>query len=258
MNAPLIFDIKRASTADGPGVRTVLFFKGCNLDCFWCHNPEGKSPCAQLARFDEKCDGCGVCRRLCKSLDNCRLCGECVSLCHMGARRLYGTPTSVDALLSLVLEDQPYYDATGGGVTFSGGECMLYPDFVAALAKTCKENGISVAVDTAGCVPFSSFETVLPFVDLFLYDIKALDSDLHKRGTGKDNALILSNLDALLSRGARVLVRIPVIPNFNDGDELARIKAYCEEKHLPYECLSYHAYGESKREALESMKKNDA
>ena len=109
-------------------------------------------------------------------------------------------PASIDALLSLVLEDQPYYDETGGGVTFSGGGCMLYPDFVAALAKKCKENGISVAVDTAGCVPFS-------------------------------------------------------YSDFNDGDELARIKVYCEEKHLPCKCLSYHAYGESKREALESMKK---
>ena len=135
---------------------------------------------------------------------------------------------------------------------------MLYPDFVALLAQKCKENGVSVAVDTAGCVPFASFEIVLPYVDLFLYDIKALDPLLHTRGTGKDNALILSNLDALRLRGAHVLVRIPVIPGFNDGEELVRIKAYAENKDLPYECLAYHAYGESKREALEAIKKSDA
>lgn len=258
MSAPLVFDIKRAATKDGSGIRTVIFFKGCPLDCYWCHNPEGKRAQAELALFRERCDGCGACRRLCKSPDGCTLCGECVRTCHTGARRLYGAKMTEEELLAVILEDLPYYEATGGGVTFSGGECLLYPDTVASLARKCKEKGIHVAVDTAGYVPFSAFETVLPYVDLFLYDIKALDPALHVRGTGKDNASILSNLDALLSRGARVLVRIPVIPGFNDGEELARIRAYCEEKHLPYECLSYHAYGESKREALESVKKSDA
>ena len=258
MMRPLVFDIKRTATKDGPGVRTVLFFKGCNLDCYWCHNPEGKSACAQLALFEEKCDGCGVCRRLCQSPEGCTLCGECTRTCHTGARRLYGKEMTVNALLATVLEDAPFYEATGGGVTFSGGECLLYPDFIADLAKKCKEKGVHVAVDTAGCVPFSAFEAVLPYTDHFLYDIKALDPALHARGTGKDNALILKNLDALCALGARVLVRIPVIPDFNEGAELARIKAYCEARSLPYECLPYHALGEGKREALARMKKSDA
>lgn len=258
MSTPLVFDIKRAATKDGPGLRTVVFFKGCPLDCYWCHNPEGKRAEAQLALFEERCDGCGVCRRLCKHPDACTLCGECTRTCHTGARRLYGERMTEGELLAVIFEDLPYYGATGGGVTFSGGECLLYPDTVASLARQCKEQGVSVAIDTAGCVPFSAFAAVLPYTDLFLYDIKALDPQLHARGTGKDNALILANLDALLAHGARVLVRIPVIPDFNDGEELARIKAYCEARGLPYECLPYHAMGESKRDALAKMKKSDA
>ncbi|MBQ9802076.1 MAG: glycyl-radical enzyme activating protein [Clostridia bacterium] len=250
MTAPLIFDIKRATTADGPGLRTAVFFKGCNLRCTWCHNPEGQRAAAELAVFREKCIGCGACRTACATPEVCSACGACTACCPTEARRLYGRAYGTDELLDVIAADQIYYDATGGGVTFSGGECMLYPAFLAEMAGKCREKGISVAIDTAGHVPFASFEAVLPYTDLFLYDIKCLDPELHRRGTGVDNRLILSNLQQLQARGKQVLVRIPVIPDFNDGAELARIKEYCERHALTYETLPYHAMGESKARAL--------
>ena len=250
MKTPLIFDIKRTSSSDGPGLRTVIFFKGCNLDCFWCHNPEGKSPSKDLAFFREKCISCGACAEVCPSPSGCIRCGECAESCPMGAKKLYGVSYSPDELIAIIEADKPYFDATGGGVTFSGGECMLYPEYISALAKACRERGVSVAIDTAGCVPQASFEAVLPFADIFLYDIKALDPALHKKGTGKDNALILQNLELLIKKQKHIIIRIPVIPNFNEGEELERIKAFCTQRGLPFEALPYHSYGESKAEAL--------
>jgi pyruvate formate lyase activating enzyme len=136
---------------------------------------------------------------------------------------------------------------------------MLYPDYIAELASLCKENGISVAIDTAGCVPFSSFERVLPYADLFLYDLKAIDPDLHKRGTGRENRLILENLDRLIAAGKRIMIRVPVIPDFNDGDELERIKDFCAKRALECELLPYHEFGIDKKAALASfLEKNRA
>ena len=250
MKVPLIFDIKRASTTDGPGLRTVVFFKGCNLDCFWCHNPEGKSPLRQLALFREKCSGCGACRNVCESPDECTACGRCVSVCAAQARRMYGQPYTEESLLDIFRADKPYYDATGGGVTFSGGECMLYPDFVAELAQRCRAEGISVAIDTAGHVPYASFEKVLQHADIFLYDVKCIDCDIHRKGTGVDNRLILDNLEKLRQTGRRIIIRTPEIPGFNMGEEVDRVRTYCADRRLEHEVLSYHAMGESKLAAL--------
>lgn len=247
---PLIFDVRRASTVDGPGVRTVVFFKGCNLDCFWCHNPEGKSANAQIALFADKCIGCTSCERVCKATDSCLLCGSCVTVCPTGARKLYGKAWEVEELVALLLRDRAYYDATGGGVTLSGGECMLYPAYVAALSRRCREEGLHVAIDTAGGVPYESFEAVLPYVDLFLYDLKALDPALHKRGTGVDNVRILQNLERLQKTGKPIVIRTPVIPAFNEGAECERIRAFCDARSLPVEFLSYHTFGEDKGNAL--------
>lgn len=244
MKTPLIFDLKRASTVDGPGLRTTVFFKGCNLNCFWCHNPEGKSPEVQAAFFAEKCISCGVCQRFHDSDV------ERAEQCPAQARRIYGRKYKTKELMRILKADLPYYQATGGGVTFSGGECMLYPEALAKLARECKKCGISVAIDTAGNVPFSNFEKALPYTDLFLYDIKCLDPDLHRRGTGDSNALILENLDRLILSGAKLLIRIPVIPNFNDGDELRRIEQFCRDRALSYELLPYHSTGEGKGAAL--------
>ena len=251
---PLIFDIKRTSTNDGPGLRTVIFFKGCNLNCFWCHNPEGKKAERQMAFFAEKCVSCGVCQRVCPSPDKCVTCGTCARYCPAQARKCFGEEYNSAELLEVICADRDYYSATGGGVTFSGGECMLYPDYLADLARRCKENGISVAVDTAGAVPYAHFEKLLPYTDVFLYDIKCLDSQLHRQGTGVGNEIILKNLERLRKEGKRILIRIPEIPGFSQGQEVEKVKAYCQTRNLPYEVLSYHEMGEGKRVALQNMK----
>lgn len=250
MTEPYIFDIRRSSVSDGPGVRTTVFFKGCNLDCFWCHNPEGKESLPQLAVFREMCISCGACARFCKNQDHCIKCFGCAEVCPEGARRVYGRKYSDGELLSAITADKAYYDLTGGGVTFSGGECMLYPEYLARIAEKCRDEGIAVAVDTAGCVPFTSFRTVMPYVDLFLYDIKCIDRELHIKGTGRDNLLILENLDRLLHMGKRIIVRAPVIPDFNEGAECEKIAEYCAQRGLSIEFLKYHELGISKKEAL--------
>lgn len=251
---PLIFDIQKCSTVDGPGLRTTVFLKGCNLDCYWCHNPEGKSADSQLAFFPDLCDACGVCRSVCKN-DVCIRCGECARLCHNSARRIYGRRYEDGELLDILLADKAFYSATSGGVTFSGGECMLYPEYLERICKRLSSESVSIAIDTAGCVPFESFERVLPYADVFLYDVKCIDPKLHQRGTGVTNRLILENLDRLLEQGANITVRVPVIPDFNDGSELDAIKQYLAIRGLFAEFLPYHEMGEGKKRALEFGKK---
>lgn len=243
MKTPLIFDIKRCSYEDGPGVRTTVFLKGCNLDCFWCHNPEGKRPQQEEAFFAEKCVSCGAC-----------VISSSAATCPAQARKVFGQEIPEDELFAIIDSDRDYYEATGGGVTFSGGECMLYPDYLAKLAGRCKRAGISVAIDTAGNVPWSSFEKVLPVADLFLYDVKCIDPELHRRGTGFRNERILNNLDKLQASGAEILIRTPLIPGFNDGAEREKIINCCRERGLKHELLAYHTFGESKLRALEALR----
>ena len=200
--------------------------------------------------FYEKCIACGACKRICKSPDKCIDCFSCAEVCPENARRVWGEKYTVDELIKIILADKVYYDLSGGGVTFSGGECMLYPDFLAEILKKCRDAGVSVAIDTAGYVPYSSYEQVSPYVDLYLYDIKALDPQLHKKGTGVDNYRILENLDRLLSDGKRVIVRTPVIPEFNEGEECEKIVGFCQKRGLTVELLPYHEFGIDKRKAL--------
>ena len=249
-----IFDIARGSYVDGPGIRTTVFFKGCNLRCAWCHNPESQSHKPQLMFYENKCTGCGKCRQKCPhALERCDACGACTVYCPADARSVCGKEYSSEELLKVILKDRLFYETSGGGVTFSGGDCMLYPDVLAEILKMCKENGISTAVDTAGHVPFEAFERVLPYTDLFLYDVKCMDSARHKEYVGVGNELILENLSKLLDRGAKVIVRIPTVADINDSPEEMRELRALLDSHggvEGVELLPYHAMGEHKYAAI--------
>lgn len=254
MNKAIFFDIQRNSFVDGPGIRTTVFFKGCNLKCAWCHNPESQSAKPQMMFYKDKCTGCGKCKSVCPyHLEQCELCGKCTLYCPVDARKVCGKEHTVDEVLKEVLKDQAFYETSGGGVTFSGGECMLQIDFLAEILKKCKENGIHTAVDTAGHIPFESFEKILPYTDLFLYDIKIFDSQKHKQYVGVGNELILENLKKLFERKAKLWIRIPIIPDVNDSiEEIQKIKDFLKtigtaEK---IELLPYHAMGENKYRAI--------
>lgn len=250
----IIFDIERNSFVDGPGIRTTVFFKGCNLKCAWCHNPESQSFKPQMMFYRDKCTGCGKCKEKCpNNLEKCDLCGKCTIYCPAEARKVCGKEYTVDEVLAEVIKDKAFYENSGGGVTFSGGECMLQIDFLVEILKKCKENGIQTAVDTAGHIPFESFERVLPFTDMFLYDLKIFDSEKHKKYVGVGNELILQNLKKLLNKGVKVFVRIPVMEGVNDSvEEMKKIKEFISSngKVEKVELLPYHAMGENKYRAI--------
>ena len=252
MNA-MIFDIQRNSFVDGPGIRTTVFFKGCNLKCAWCHNPESQSAKPQIMFYKDKCSGCGKCLEVCpNNLEKCDFCGRCEIFCASDARKVCGREYTVDEVFSEVIKDKAFYDNSGGGVTFSGGECMLQIDFLCEILEKCKENGIHTAVDTAGNVPWEYFERILKYTDLFLYDIKLFDREKHKQYTGADNKVILDNLKKLFEGGASVWIRIPVIPGANDTEEeMRKIKEFLKPySPLKIELLCYHKMGEHKYDAL--------
>lgn len=259
----MIFDIQKGSFVDGPGIRTTVFFKGCNLDCKWCHNPESKSFEKQIMYYKNKCVGCKSCVNVCpqKAISDdfvtdyskCTFCGKCAEICQKEARIICGMDYTEEELFEIINKDKIFYENSGGGVTFSGGECMLYPNELEKILKRCKENKIHTAVDTAGCVPWGNFEKILPYTDLFLYDVKCLSEDLHKQGTGVSNNLILSNLERLsVSFNGRISVRIPIISGFNDNtDELKKIAAFLKNINLTdVELLPYHKMGKAKYTAL--------
>lgn len=250
----IIFDIERNSFVDGPGIRTTVFFKGCNLKCAWCHNPESQDFKPQMMFYKDKCTGCGKCKEKCpNNLEKCDLCGNCTIYCPVEARRVCGKIYTVHEVLEEVIKDKAFYDNSGGGVTFSGGECMLQIDFLLEILKKCKQNGISTAVDTAGHIPFENFEKILPYTDMFLYDFKIFDSEKHKEYVGVGNELILENLAKLLKKGCKVYIRIPVIKGVNDSvEEMKKIKEFLYENGKPekVELLPYHAMGENKYRAI--------
>ena len=264
INKALIFDVKRFAVHDGDGIRTTVFFKGCPLSCIWCHNPEGISAKPELGYYAHKCINCGECVKFCSqnahqmqtnihSFDKskCLSCGECESECLGDALKLHGQRKSVDELLPLLLEDREFYQASGGGVTLSGGECLMQADFCRELLKKLKENGIRTAVDTCGFVPRSSIIKVSPFTDIFLYDLKAYDAEVHKKCTGQSNDLILENLKYIDSIGKDIEIRIPFVPGFNDGETETLAEFISKLKHVTrVKILPYHNYAASKYASL--------
>ena len=259
----MVFDIQRCCVHDGPGIRTTVFLKGCNLRCFWCHNPESWRAGQDLMFYPQKCIGCGKCFDLCPGgchiLDNggehvidrekCTLCGACAKKCYAGALVLSGKGRGVEDVMKSVRADAAFYRNSGGGMTVSGGEPLLQPEFTLALLTAAKAEGIHTALDTAGHVEFALFERVIPQVDLLLFDCKCMDSAVHKRVTGAGNERILENLRRLGQGSTPVWVRVPVIPGVNDteGNMLA-LRDFLAD--LPavkrVELLAYHNLGAGK------------
>lgn len=236
-----IFEIKRFAVHDGDGIRTTVFFKGCPLRCVWCHNPEGLTADPQTAHYPHKCIGCGECKRECFTPEDCL--GE--------ATILYGKEITVEELLPLLLEDRDFYETSGGGVTLSGGECLMQADFCAELLRQLKENGINTAVDTCGFVSKKNLDKVIPYTDLFLYDVKAYDEDIHIKCTGVSNKIILENLAYLVLLGKKIEIRIPYVPDYND-DQIEKIARFLAplQNVTKIRVLPYHNYAGSKYAAL--------
>ena len=269
MNAEMlnIFDIQRFSWHDGPGIRTVVFFKGCNLHCFWCHNPESLSAASELLLYQEKCVRCGKCVAVCPhgchhlsvsggheiNREACTLCGKCTEACYADALKIAGRSLGIGEVMAEVLKDREFYELSGGGVTLSGGEPLLQVAGCEALLVKCRQAGIHTAVDTAGDVPWGSFERILAVTDLFLYDLKTLNPELHREACGAPNGRILENLRALGACCARIVIRIPVIPGFNDNpQEMASLAGFLRDipRIEKVELLPFHTFGSIKYRAL--------
>jgi pyruvate formate lyase activating enzyme len=227
----LVFDIKRYAIHDGPGIRTTVFLKGCLLSCPWCHNPEGKSRTQEFMWWQERCLECNDCLSACTKgaisfpnkflrLDQmkCDLCRDCVEACHSQALKLVGKEMTVDQVVREIEKDNAFYDQSGGGMTISGGEPLLQPDFAGSLLNACRKRGIHTAVDTCGYVDWEILSEISKYADLFLYDLKSIDDEKHQKYTGVSNRTILENLKKLSENGQPLIVRFPLVPGINDDD----------------------------------------
>jgi pyruvate formate lyase activating enzyme len=255
----LVFDVQRFSVHDGPGIRTTVFFKGCPLRCAWCQNPESMRIHPELAFHADRCHRTAACIPACPKealategvrvdRERCDVCGECVDACPHGALRVVGRSVGVDELLDEVSRDRTFYEATGGGVTLSGGEPTLQMPFVAAFSQRCREEGLRVGLQTCGAFRWEKLSPHLPLFEFLHFDLKVMDPVAHKRATGADNALILANARKLASVGVPVRFRTPVVPGHTDtAENLAAIADFLLEIGVDtIHLLRYHAMGEAK------------
>lgn len=265
-----ITNIQKFSIHDGDGIRTTVFFKGCPLKCEWCHNPETQRFEKEMQVDREKCTGCGTCASVCpngavKMTEDhwpswdpkaCTFCGKCENFCPAGVREIVGREYTVKELTKELMKDQMFYEESGGGVTFSGGEVMsMDMDFILAMAKELKRQDVTLTIDTCGYVPYERFEKILPYVNTFLYDVKVMDPELHKKYMGTDNKLILENLIRLSQDGARIYIRIPTIKEVNGNEEnMKETIAFLKEHDIHpagVNLLPYHDTGSGKYAKLD-------
>jgi pyruvate formate lyase activating enzyme len=258
----LVTNVQGFSTEDGPGIRTTVFFKGCPLRCPWCHNPEGLHPRPELIFYQRRCIGCKECKKVCPhgapipggpKAELCEGCFKCVQACPAAARETMGKWYGVDELTALVLRDRVYYETSGGGVTASGGEAMLWPEFIAEFFRRLKQEGIPTALDTSGVVGGDKLRAVLAHTDLALVDLKIMDPVRHQRIIGVELAPILEHIHEIDESGTRIFIRVPLIPGYtDDGPNLRAIAGFvgslrhCELVDL----LPYHRMATAKYQQL--------
>ncbi len=273
MPTGVIFNIQRFSIHDGPGIRTTVFFKGCSLYCFWCHNPEGRRPTPEIQFFPDRCIGCRECANVCQNDGHalhdgshayerarCVVCGRCADGCFAGALQLTGKRVTVDEVMAEVVRDSAFYDTSGGGLTLSGGEPLLQPAFARAILERSKAEGFHTAIETAANCRWQDLAVLLPVTDLVMMDIKHMDAAKHRAVTGVSNVRILANARRLAESNTPLLVRTPVIPTVNDtAEEIGAIAAFVRglagaRPHsappLSFELLPFHRLAGDKFRSL--------
>lgn len=275
MDTPCVFNIQKFSVHDGNGIRTSIFFKGCPLSCLWCHNPESQRYQKELMFFHDRCTACGSCVRHCPKGANsivdgklvmdrekCFACGVCTDWCLNNAREIAGKDYTIQELVKEAEKDRMFYEDSGGGITLSGGEVMVQNmDYIEKLCQILYDKGYSVNIDTCGFAPYENFQRILPYVDTFLYDIKAMDPEVHKHYIGVDNVLILENLKRLNEDGAKINIRIPTIEGVNATEQFMNdVMDFLKTNNirvqqvnlLPYHNTGIHKYRKLDRACEES------
>ncbi len=266
----MILNIQKYSLHDGPGIRTTVFLKGCPLRCWWCHNPESQVKGPEIMSLPSRCLGCGTCQTVCPTdaismvdgkavIDRlkCTVCGECARVCGAEAKEIVGKEFTVEEVMAEVMKDRIFYDQSQGGVTFSGGEPLMQPKFLKELLVQSKEEGLETVVDTSGFAHWQVLEDIIPYTDLFLYDVKVMDDAKHQKYVGVSNKLILANLEKLAATGSKIRARIPIIPGVNDDEQNLRETGeflaglgIADVNVLPYHNMGADKYSRLGREYL--------